>query len=171
MRYLGNKSSILSNIEDLLNEKCLLNEKLTFFDAFCGSGSVADYFKKYFDIIINDNLTWSVLYTKGRICAPKCTFERLGYDPFDYLNNNKTIAHGFFYENYSPGNSKRMYFTPDNAGRIDYFRQQIDTWKEEEYSYLMACLIESVSDVSNTAGVYGAFLKKWDSRAIKPIVF
>lgn len=36
---------------------------------------------------------------------------------------------------------------------------------------MIACLIESVSDVSNTAGVYGAFLKKWDSRATKRIVF
>ena len=70
-----------------------------------------------------------------------------------------------------------MYFTPENAGRIDYFRKQIKDWKnenllsEEEYCYLIACLIESVSDVSNTAGVYGAFLKKWDSRATKRIVF
>ena len=35
----------------------------------------------------------------------------------------------------------------------------------------MACLIESVSFVSNTAGVYGAFLKKWDDRALKEIEF
>ena len=39
------------------------------------------------------------------------------------------------------------------------------------YHYLLASLIDSVSDVSNTAGVYGAFLKKWDPRALKPIVF
>ena len=31
--------------------------------------------------------------------------------------------------------------------------------------------MESVSDVSNTAGVYGAFLKHWDCRALKPITF
>lgn len=70
-----------------------------------------------------------------------------------------------------------MYFTAENAARIDYFRVQIEQWKndgkltDEEYSFLLACLIESVSDVSNTAGVYGAFLKKWDSRAIKNIYF
>ena len=70
-----------------------------------------------------------------------------------------------------------MYFTPENAGRIDYFRWQIEKWRcdqlitDNEYSYLIACLIESVSNVSNTAGVYGAFLKKWDPRALKPISF
>ncbi len=69
-----------------------------FFDAFCGSGSVADYLKSYYDIIINDNLTWSVTYTWGRVCAPNCTFQRLGFDPFAYLNKNKQTMHGFMYQ-------------------------------------------------------------------------
>ena len=70
-----------------------------------------------------------------------------------------------------------MYFSAENAGRIDYFRYQIEDWmnskllNEQEYIYLLACLMESVSGVSNTAGVYGAFLKHWDCRAIKPIEF
>lgn len=36
---------------------------------------------------------------------------------------------------------------------------------------LLACLLESVSDVSNTVGVYGTFLKHWDKRALKSIIF
>lgn len=177
MRYLGNKESILTEISDLLESQGLLKDGFVFFDAFCGSGSVADYFKSYYDIIINDNLTWPVIYAKGRVCAPVCTFERLGVDPFEYLNSNENSVQSFMYKNYAPTESARMYFTPENAGRIDYFRKQIEDWKnedllsEEEYCYLIACLIESVSDVSNTAGVYGAFLKKWDSRATKRIVF
>lgn len=177
MRYLGNKESILTEISDLLESQGLLKDGFTFFDAFCGSGSVADYFKSYYDIIINDNLTWSVKYAKGRVCAPTCSFDKLGFDPFEYLNANENTVQGFMYRNYAPTESARMYFTPENAGRIDYFRNQIEDWKnenllsEEEYCYLIACLIESVSDVSNTAGVYGAFLKKWDSRATKRIVF
>jgi adenine-specific DNA-methyltransferase len=69
-----------------------------------------------------------------------------------------------------------MYFSPENAGRIDYFRHEIESWKnnelinEDEYCYLIASLIESISLVSNTAGVYGAFLKHWDPRAKKRIV-
>lgn len=177
MRYLGNKESILTEISDLLESQGLLKDGFSFFDAFCGSGSVSDYFKSYYDIIINDNLTQSVKYAKGRVCALTCTFHKLGFDPFEYLNANENTVQGFMYRNYSPTESARMYFTPENAGRIDYFRNQIEDWKnenllsEEEYCYLIACLIESVSDVSNTAGVYGAFLKKWDSRATKRIVF
>ena len=57
----------------------------------------------------------------------------------------------------------------------DYFREQIEEWKnnnlisEDEYSYLLGCLLESVSKIANIAGVYGAYLKIWDPRAIKEI--
>lgn len=177
MRYLGNKASIVGEIKALLDEKGLSGKGLTFFDAFCGSGSVADCLKDEYAIVINDILNWSVVYTKGRICAPKCSFQKLGFDPFEYLNNTDSVRHDFIYKNYAPTETNRMYFTPENAERIDYFRWQIEKWNvdqlltEEEYAYLLACLIESVSDVSNTAGVYGAYLKKWDSRALKRIVF
>lgn len=177
MRYLGNKASIVKNIEELLAEKNILGEQYVFFDAFCGSGSVADYFKDKYQIVINDNLNWSVIYTRGRIVGSGCTFEQLGFDPFEFLNNTKRTRKGFMTKNYSPAHSDRMYFTKENAGRIDYFRWQIEDWNKkglltyDEYCFLLASLIESVSDVSNTAGVYGAFLKHWDSRAIKPIIF
>lgn len=177
MRFLGNKTAIVPDIESLLRQKGLLRNGLSFFDAFCGTGSVADYFKQYYNIILNDNLSWAVTYSWGRVCAPSCLFHKLGLDPFAYLNGTPTSRHGFIFNHYSPGNSARMYFTPENAGRIDYFRWQIEQWNqdglltENEYRYLLACLIESVSGVSNTAGVYGAFLKKWDARALKPIVF
>jgi adenine-specific DNA-methyltransferase len=188
MRFIGNKELIVSEIKELLIQKGLVtknktlfddvpNKQLTFFDAFCGTGAVADYFKDSFNIIANDKLNWCVIYTRGRVCANDCNFENLGFDPFTYLNaNNKTVK-GFFHKNYSPAASNRMYFTPENAGRIDYFRTTIEKWREsnliteDEYAHLLACLIESVSVVSNTAGVYGAFLKHWDSRALKKIEF
>ena len=122
-------------------------------------------------------LKWCVIYTRGRVCANDCDFKNLGFDPFEYFNSNSKSVKGFFYRTYSPGASKRMYFTPENAARIDYFRTTIEKWKqsnlitENEYAFLLASLIESVSVVSNTAGVYGAFLKHWDSRANKKIEF
>ena len=50
MRFLGNKDAIVKDIENLLSEKGLLDQKLTFFDAFTGSGSVADHFKEIFSV-------------------------------------------------------------------------------------------------------------------------
>jgi adenine-specific DNA-methyltransferase len=154
-----------------------VNRDLTLFDAFCGTGSVSDALKDSFNITSNDSLTWSVIYTRGRLVAHECNFANLNFDPFYFFNETTDVLEGFFYNNYSPGGSNRMYFTASNAGRIDFFRNKIENWKnenlinEDEYCYLLACLIESISDVSNTAGVYGAFLKHWDSRALKPIIF
>lgn len=168
---------MLDEIESLLKEKGLLSKGLTFFDAFTGTGSVAEHFKKYFNIIINDNLSWAVVYARGRICSGICTFDLLGFDPIEYFNETRETRRGFIYENYAPTKSQRMYFTPENAERIDFFRWKIEEWKKaslityNEYCYLLSCLVESVSSVSNTAGVYGAFLKKWDPRALKNIEF
>lgn len=197
MRFIGNKELIISEITELLEQKGLkkkiptlfdifddavevsLSEKkrLTLFDAFCGTGAVSVALKEEFDIISNDMLNWCTIYTQGRLFAPVCKFETLGFNPFDYLNTHKDTHKGFFYHNYSQGGSERMYFTEENAARIDYFRTKIEEWKlsnsinENEYAYLLACLLESISVVANTAGVYGAFLKTWDSRALKPIQF
>ena len=169
------KQGLINKQSNLFGEA--LNKHLTFFDAFCGTGAVSDSIKDSFNIIANDMLRWCVIYTRGRVCANDCKFEKLGFDPFEYFNLNNKIVKGFFYKNYSPAETKRMYFTPNNAGRIDYFRICIEDWKksnlisENEYAYLLASLIESISIVSNTAGVYGAFLKHWDTRATKEIQF
>lgn len=178
MRYLGSKESLIEPIIQLLTDKGLFQRHFVFFDAFCGMGAVSDSVKPFYNhLVINDLLKCASTFTLGRLYANECTFERLGEDPFEFLNNNNEFRHGFIYENYSPGGSERMYFSADNAGRIDYFRYQIERWKkcalltEHEYVYLLACLMESVSDVSNTAGVYGAFLKHWDNRATKQIKF
>ena len=177
MRYLGSKDALLPAIHSLLTSKGLMNQRYRFFDAFCGTGAVANSLKDVFNRTINDSMHWSVLYSKGRIMGTSCTFEKLGFDPFVYFEKKQDKLEGFIYCNYSPAKSDRMYFTPENAGRIDFMRQTIEKWKieekltENEYAYLIYCLIEGVSSVSNTAGVYGAFLKHWDSRAHNSIKF
>ena len=62
IRYLGNKTSILCEIKNLLHEKKLLDKDMIFFDAFCGTGSVSNYLKRNFNIKINDNLTWACIF-------------------------------------------------------------------------------------------------------------
>jgi adenine-specific DNA-methyltransferase len=95
----------------------------------------------------------------------------------DYLNQIPDVK-GFIYNNYTPEGTKeleqpRMYFSNENGLRIDAIRQQIETWNKEEllsdteYYILLTCLIETVSFYANVAGVYAAFHKKWDPRAIK----
>lgn len=177
MRYIGNKESMVEEIDSFIESRVESEESLTLFDAFCGTGAVSERLKNKFNLVINDNLKWATVYTAGRLYASSCHFERLGFDPFAFLNQSDEKVQGFIYKNYAPTESSRMYFTPENAARIDYFRKQIEEWhknkllSEAEYMLLLASLVESVSRVSNTAGVYGAFLKKWDGRALKPIEF
>ena len=177
MRYLGCKATLIEYIQKLFEEKQLFDEGSTLFDAFCGTGTIAHHFKKCFNIILNDNLHCATAFASGRVYASRCTFENLGFDPFIFFNTNENQIIGFFSRNYAPALSGRMYFSDWNAGRIDYFRQQIQEWYEanvitiEEYYYLLSALMESVSHVANVAGVYGAYLKTWDPRAVKRIVF
>lgn len=178
MRYIGSKTKIVDQIENLINNLKINKNNFTFFDAFSGTATVGNYFKSKFKIIANDNLYASYVITQAKLNTPDLKFSKLNLDPFEVFNDISNQYKGFVYENYSPGgDAGRMYFSEENAARIDYIRMTIEEWlnKEKidrkEYYYLIACLLESISKVANVAGVYGAYLKKWDSRAIKPMKF
>lgn len=177
MRYIGNKTKIVDQIESLIKELKINKENYTFFDAFSGTGTVGNYFKDKFKIIANDNLYSSYVITQAKLNTPDLKFSKLNVNPFELFNDESKKNKGFIYNNYSLGGSERMYFSEDNAGRIDFIRLKIEEWYKNnkidnrEYYYLIACLLESVSKVANVAGVYGAYLKKWDPRAVKTMKF
>lgn len=182
MRFLGNKSSLIDDIVETIEGTGLLNaqetnDRLTFFDAFSGTGTVSNALKDKFNIIINDNLRWAAIYSYGRVVGNNCKFYNLDIDPFVYFNEPEHRYTGLITKNYTPYASNRMYFSIENGEKIDFCRKKIETWykkeliNHDEYCFLLACLIESLSRVANIAGVYGAFLKHWDSRALKPMEF
>ena len=132
MRFLGNKDSLTDDILQLMTEKGVLDKDAVFFDAFCGMGSVCDSVKQTFPhLIINDILHCCTTFTEGRLYANGCKFETLGFSPFDFFANNPVVRKGFIYSTYAPKMSGRMYFTDENASRIDYFRYQIEEWYQE----------------------------------------
>jgi len=177
MRYIGSKGKIVYQIEDLINSLELNKENYTFFDAFSGTGIVGNYFKDQYKIISNDILYSSYVMAQAKLNTPDMKFKNLKVNPFDYFNDVNNQLKGFIYSNYSLGGSERMYFSEENAARIDFIRTAIEKWYKDEkidskeYYYLIASLLESVSKVANVAGVYGAYLKKWDPRAVKPMMF
>lgn len=71
--------------------------------------------------------------------------------------------------------SERMFFTQSNAQRIDAIRHQVEDWfcedriSADEYYVLLAALLEAADSVANTTGVYAAFLKTWQSNALRPL--
>ncbi|OPJ55921.1 Dam family site-specific DNA-(adenine-N6)-methyltransferase [Alkalithermobacter paradoxus] len=179
MRFIGSKSNLLENIEIVVNEN--ITDKVdTFMDLFSGTGTVGEFFKKKYRIISNDILYFSYILQKAKIennSIPKFLgLKKIGIeDPLYYLENEKfEITDKFFItKNYSPYlDCERMYFTVENASRIDFIRLKINEWKEKsyitekEFAYLLATLIEAVPYISNISGTYGAYLKHWDNRAL-----
>ena len=180
MRYIGNKTKLLEVIDKFLISKKINRKGMIFCDLFSGTCTVGDYFKNRYEIIANDNLYFSYTICNGKLkYKSKTFFKKLGFDPFEYFNNVDTSKYkdGFCYNNFAPEISGRQYFSDENAKKIDYIRNTIDIWFDEkkidenEKYYLIGSLLESASKVSNVAGVYSAYLKIWDPRAIKNMEF
>lgn len=178
MRYIGGKSLLLDNINAVIAENA--DDATSVLDIFAGSTIVSDNFKKKgFTTLSNDFLFFSYVIQRGTIALnKKPTFAGLEIaDPISYLNNltivdtDISIEQCFIYNNYSPvGECQRMYFQPDNALKIDIIRLMIENWyvnkklTDDEYFYLLSCLINAVPFISNITGIYAAYLKHWDVR-------
>lgn len=186
MNYIGSKYSILSYIDEVIEDFVKpKNNNIVFCDIFAGTGVVSKYFKeKGYNIISNDIQFFSYVILKYCIeNNDEITFSKLEkkrINPFIYLNGIKGKK-GFIYKNYArSGNKnkeyKRQYFSDDNAKKIDACRIQINKWSKKgllnqyEYYYLLACIIEAADKVANTASVYEAFLKELKTSAQKPII-
>ena len=180
MRYIGSKRALLEKIDKVLSKHVDGTEQ-TFLDLFAGTNVVGRYFKSRYKIISNDLLYFSYVNAKATIeNNNELRFDGLKkigiIDPFEYFNNDKNIKpnNHYYAKAYSPVGQK-MYFTEENAQRIDFIRDSIDNWKkdnlltESEYYYLVSSLIEAIPFISNTTGTYGAYLKKWDNRALNKL--
>lgn len=174
MRYIGSKTKILPHITNLIDTHHITGE--TFCDIFAGTGSVGQHYKPHYRIISNDLLTFSTTLQHAHIeLNTPPTFTNLDIDPISTLNNYHLLTEHafdknecFVYQNYTP-QGNRMFFQERNALHIDYARLLIDEWlhtkkiTQLEHHYLNASILEGVSTVSNIAGTYGAYLKKWDN--------
>lgn len=176
MNYIGSKHSIIDFIEESIVDVVGLDKHYTFCDIFAGTGVVGKRFKSIgYDIIANDNQYYSYVINKHYIeNNSTISFNKLKLigidDVFIYLNKIDNYK-GFIFNNYTEEGTKdskyiRMYFTEENAIKIDSIRYQIEKWfkndflEKNEYYYLLTCLLESADKVANTASVYEAFLKK-----------
>lgn len=178
MRYIGSKVTLLNEIKKIIDRNVSGNEK-SFLDLFAGTNSVAEYFKNEYEVTTNDILYFSFVNSMATIENNNALlFNKLKCDPFEYLNDDKKALDydGCYYytTNYTPSGDA-MYFTEENGKKIDFIRNTIDDWYENnllekyEYYYLISSLIEALPYVSNITGTYGAFLKHWDKRALNKL--
>lgn len=195
MRYLGCKTLLLDWIDKTVSDLGVSSG--TFADLFTGTTTVAQHFKsKGFRLITSDIMYFSYAFQHTYIASLKLpNFEKVlglpqlcdyrqtinpetkNVDIIIYYLNELEGRNGFIFKHFCAdgSNNERMYFTSENARKVDAIREQIEGWRysellnDEEYFLLITSLIEAVSDISNTAGTYGAFLKHLDGRALKPL--
>ena len=150
MRYLGNKTRMLENINSVM-----LDNNITegvFCDLFAGSGAVGDYFKDRFEIIANDYLHSLSIVNRAKLennDVPqfKDFIKKFGVDPFSYFNSKNYVPDSqyFITNNYSP-KGNRKFFTEQNSIKIDGIRIEIEELSKDfiinlkERNFLIASL-------------------------------
>ncbi len=192
MRFIGNKEKLLDHIYRIVESTGI--ESGTFCDFFSGTSNVGRFFKQNdFNIISSDLLYSSYVlqeaYIKNNnepefkkllpiIDVNKNSLFMTPLECVVYYLNNLDGVKGFIYKNYTEEGTQnldvpRKFFTGKNGMKIDAIRQKIEDWKnknlinDNEYYILLACLVESVPFFANISGVYAAFLKNYDPRALK----
>lgn len=181
MRFIGCKTLLLDNIKEVIEEKAPNAKSLC--DVFSGTSTVARFFKQWYEVYSNDFLYFSYVLQRGtiecdRIPGFAVLEENMGIqDPISYFNHLSVkemeilpVERRFFQNTYAPTGG-RMYINDENALRIDFARNYVEDWRnrrllsDDEYYYLLACIIEGIPFVSNISGTYGAFHKKWEKRS------
>ncbi|GER58738.1 DNA adenine methylase [Patiriisocius marinus] len=175
MNYIGSKNKLSSFIVSTVQEIVGSNLKnLIFCDLFAGTGIVGRTFKPLVkQVISNDVEFYSYILNRNYIG----NHSSLDYDDYIKQLNDCSPKKGFIFENYGElGTAGRLYFSKENAQKIDAIRIQIEAWftasviNEDMYYFLLASLLESADKVANTASVYGAYLKKIKVSARKKLV-
>lgn len=188
VEYLGHKNNLLPFILGAFDRKAPRAQ--SFADVFCGTGTVAAALKaRGHQVTAIDHLIWCTTFTAFKLLNGKPpAFRDLVNEilPAEGSPYERVLAHlnrlppeeGFVFRTYSPasaahGQAPRMYFTEENASRIDAIRGCIRDWDDvldpAERSLLLSDLIRATNAVSNVAGTYGCYLKKWKARALQPL--
>lgn len=159
-RYIGSKTSLLNNIDNVIS-KYFKKEKYTFADIFSGTGIVAEYFyEKGNKVIVNDILYSNYVSYMTWMSKGKYDINKINNLIEEYNNLNvDNIEDNYFSKTF--GNK---YFHNNDAKIIGYIREDIEKRKdkitEREYYILLSSLIYETDKIANTCGHFESFLNK-----------
>ena len=200
LNYIGSKFQLLDWITSAMNAKTGLfggvggdtgSRPVTVADIFAGTGIVSYHFRTKYGakVISNDAELYSSVITHAFTCSvysDKCKAviallcAELEAKRYVVGGGGGGAVAGFVTRNYSPyGESERMFFTVDNAQRIDYVRRRLEDLKhtgcdgalnDDEYKFILASILITADNVSNVPAVYGCYLKNFKAKAIRAFV-
>lgn len=159
-RYIGCKTKLLDFIYDSVAEyKFPAGSVLA--DIFAGTGVVAYRFaEKGYRTILNDTLysnyvIYQAVLGKGEI--RKNHLEKI-LEEFNSING-ASLQNNYFSDIYGD-----KYFSKNDAKKIGYIRDNIETLRKElndrEYYCLISALLYACDRIANTVGHFESFLKK-----------
>lgn len=185
MRYIGNKTRLLDFIRRVLAARGIVGGRAV--DPFTGTASVARALKGWgFEVVAADLMEFAHTLARAYVqvgeapdltaLAPLVAPHPPTLDGVIAHLNGLEPAPGFIHEHFTPAGEEgrrheRMFFTPENAARIDHIRETIEYWRrdglidDDAFHILLAALIEAADRVANTAGIYAACIKSWQPNA------
>ena len=210
LNYIGSKFQLLDWITSAMNSKTGLfggsagssvSGAVTLADIFAGTGIVSYHFRTKYGakVISNDAELYSSVITHAFTCSvysEKCKtviamlcaeLEAKRYVVGGGAGGagGAGVVAGFVTRNYSPyeGN-ERMFFTVDNAQRIDYVRRRLEDVKDgvrgeigkdgslsdDDYKFILASILITADNVSNVPAVYGCYLKNFKATAVRAFI-
>lgn len=184
-RYIGSKDKLAETLIEKFHQYCPTAHSVI--DLMAGTGLFSLALRKHgYKVIASDVMTYSYHHLVVNLLLNKePKFQTLskvlelkkGYEgAIEYLNSLSPNP-GFFTEEYSPsghpsaGCKPRMYFTSENASKIDAIRSEIKKWSAKglitnvEHSLLLHDLIMAANDIANIAGTYGHYLSHFVKRS------
>ncbi len=174
--YIGNKRALLGHIGQVVKDvkRRLGKDRLRVFDVFSGSGIVSRYLKAHASSIVsNDIEDYAAIvgrcYLRNRSTVDLPALSEI-VDEMNRLVEEEPLQTGFIEELYAPKDEDhitredRVFYTRDNARRLDGYRRLIDTAPEDVRELLLAPLLSQASVHSNTAGVFKGFYKNRETK-------
>ena len=174
--YIGNKRALLGQIGQVVEgvKLRLGKDRLRVFDVFSGSGIVSRYLKAHASTLIsNDIEDYAAVAGRCYLRNRSSVDMRVIAEMVDEMNrrvDDESLPSGFIEELYAPRDEDRItredrvFYTRDNARRLDGYRQMIDTAPEDVRELLLAPLLSEASVHSNTAGVFKGFYKNRETK-------
>lgn len=171
LTYLGNKRSLLRFIGDGVEEvkKVVGKERISFFDAFSGSGIVSRFMKQHANLIIANDMEKYSEVTNNCYLANRSSINTGAFDSVFREWRDYTMTHlspGTISRLYAPQDTnaikpgERAFYTRENAILLDSARDAIDRVVPEEYfNLILAPLLAEASIHPNTSGVFKGFYK------------